>query len=125
MVSPSGFGPGSLCSTHKGAAKILIDTSENFWYNSYIEMKGINYMSQTLLEAFEKAGYKPPKARKAHKDKPVKCRKCGSIMQKVEQTNLLLCPGEIEVKDSVTIPCDNRIILNLDKKKKLDTFKKF
>lgn len=40
------------------------------------------------------------------KTKQVKCRKCGSIMEQVPGTNVLVCHGEIE-KDGVKTPCNN------------------
>jgi len=69
----------------------------------------------TIVErAFVKAGFKPLKPKKARNPKDIKCRKCGTTMERVENTNVVICPGEIEIKGTDgeirTAPCNNRII---------------
>lgn len=56
-------------------------------------------------------GIKPVKKKK--KEKVVKCRVCGSVMERVPNTNILICNGEIE-KDGEKQPCKNFTYTNLD-----------
>lgn len=47
-----------------------------------------------------------PKPKKAKKERVVKCRICGAVMERVPNTNILVCNGEVE-KDGVKEPCKN------------------
>ncbi|MDY0199078.1 MAG: hypothetical protein RBR68_14830 [Tenuifilaceae bacterium] len=72
-------------------------------------------MASSMEKAFTKAGFKPAKPRKAREPKVIKCRKCGTAMERIPETNIMICPGEIEVKSNEgmsTIPCGNRIIFS-------------
>lgn len=77
-------------------------------------------MSTTIEQAFLDAGYKPLKPRKARPAKINKCRKCGANMVILEGTNVMVCTGDIEIKDATgsvtsTIPCTNRVIFSNSK----------
>ena len=72
-------------------------------------------MSNVMEKAFLGAGFKPLKPRKARPAKVNKCRKCGADMTIIENTNVMICTGDIEVKDATgivtsTVPCTNRVI---------------
>lgn len=54
-----------------------------------------------------------PAEKKKKKEKVVKCRICGTPMERVPNTNILVCKGEIE-KDGVKQPCKNFTYTNLD-----------
>lgn len=72
-------------------------------------------MASSIEKAFSKAGFKPAKPRKAREPKVIKCRKCGTAMERIPETNIMICPGEIEVKSNQgmsTISCGNRIIFS-------------
>ena len=61
-------------------------------------------MATTLSEAFVNAGYEPVKLRKPRERKIQKCRKCGSSMIYIENSNVMVCSDEAEVE------CSNRYI---------------
>jgi len=74
-------------------------------------------MATTLMQAFLDAGYKPVKPRKARERKVQKCFKCGGDMRFVEDTNIMVCTGDVEIKDKETgtiklIPCGNTFIFS-------------
>lgn len=71
-------------------------------------------MAMSMAQAFMNAGFSPVKPRKQKEAKIHKCRKCGAPMQIIEETNVMVCTGEIETKsaegESRTVPCNNRFI---------------
>ena len=71
-------------------------------------------MAMSMEQAFLNAGYPPVKPRKARERKVQKCRKCGAAMQLIEDTNVMICTGDIEIKDedgnTREVPCNNRFI---------------
>lgn len=75
-------------------------------------------MATTLMQAFLNAGFEPVKPRKERPKKVNKCRKCGTPMNILEGTNVMVCPGDIEVKDAKgdvidTRPCNHRFIFSV------------
>lgn len=73
-------------------------------------------MANTMEKAFIDAGFAPLKERKSRAKKVQKCRKCGAPMQYLDNTNVMVCTGEVEVTNdegkSRFIPCNNRFIFN-------------
>lgn len=65
-------------------------------------------------KAFVKAGFELPAPKKPRPRKIQKCRKCGAPMELIEDTNVMVCTGDIEIKDDEgnvkTIACNNRFI---------------
>ena len=66
--------------------------------------------------AFIEAGFKPLKPKKVREPKPQKCRKCGGQFVRVEGTNVMVCTGDIEIKNEAgeisTVPCNNKFIFS-------------
>lgn len=73
-------------------------------------------MSSTLEQAFVKAGYKPLQKKKARPRKIQKCHRCGAPMEYIEETNILVCTGDVEIKDDEgnlrTVACNNRFLFS-------------
>jgi len=74
-------------------------------------------MAGTMEQAFLNAGAKPVKPRKVRVPKGQKCRKCGADMRFVENTNILVCTGDIGItaEDGTvkSIPCTNKFIFTV------------
>lgn len=75
-------------------------------------------MSQdTMKAALLDAGFTPVAERKPREPKIQKCRKCGAPMKFVENTNVLVCTGDIEVKNADGtarfVPCLNKFIFKV------------
>lgn len=59
-------------------------------------------------------GFKPSEQ---HTPKSMKCRKCGTVMRNIPNTNVWVCDGMVEQeKDGVkkTVPCNNRAVTSLN-----------
>lgn len=73
-------------------------------------------MATVIERAFVAAGFKPLKPKKARPHKIQKCRKCGADMIFVEGTNVMVCGGDVEVKDenglTKLVSCTNKFIFN-------------
>lgn len=72
----------------------------------------------TVMEkAFVNAGFKPLKAKPVRTRKEQKCRKCGAPMRFIENTNVMVCTGDIEIKDDNGLfqltPCTNKFIFTV------------
>jgi len=73
-------------------------------------------MAATLEQAFLNAGFAPVKPRKQRERKTQKCHRCSAPMEYVEGANVMVCTGDIEVKDDEgnprTVACGHRFIFD-------------
>jgi len=66
-----------------------------------------------FADAAKAMGVNVKPSKKPKKEKVVKCRICGTVMERVPNTNILVCKGEVE-KDGVKEPCRNFTYTSLD-----------
>lgn len=71
-------------------------------------------MSQTFnsFSALAKAMGITVKPNKAKNAREIKCKICGSPMQRVEGSNVILCTGMVKNKEGKEQPCKNFILAN-------------